>query len=300
MDRMPNVPAADIDIDDDLVLKLLEDQCPALAELPLAPLASGWDNQLFRLGDTLMVRLPRRQVAAPQMANELRHLPDVSAQLPVEVPVPSFTGQPSELFPWPWMVGHYIPGVPASTVPRGERIEFAEQLADVLWTLHMPAPGYATVNPYRGGPLSQERFRVNVPRRTAGHPQEAELLARWEAWSSAPAHDGPAVWLHGDAHPHNFIVGEDRRLRGVIDWGDMTPGDPACDLATAWLTFDAAGRERFIAQVQADSQLDEAVWARAKAWALHLALIMLRETDDQPRLTQIGTEALSELLAESV
>jgi hypothetical protein len=35
-----------------------------LAGLPLADTAEGWDNHLFRLGDALAVRLPRRALAA--------------------------------------------------------------------------------------------------------------------------------------------------------------------------------------------------------------------------------------------
>ncbi|MFD6951303.1 hypothetical protein [Nocardiopsis sp. NPDC060348] len=43
----------------ELVRDLLRDQHPDLADRPLEVGARGWDNQLWRLGDDLAVRLPR-------------------------------------------------------------------------------------------------------------------------------------------------------------------------------------------------------------------------------------------------
>lgn len=45
---------------------------------------------------------------------------------------------------------------------------------------------------------------------------------------------GPPLWLHDDLHPANVVV-SDGTLSGVIDFGDMCVGDPADDLAAAWV-----------------------------------------------------------------
>jgi hypothetical protein len=45
------MPAAELEITADLVRRLLAAQQPDLAGLPVEPLANGWDNTLFRLGD---------------------------------------------------------------------------------------------------------------------------------------------------------------------------------------------------------------------------------------------------------
>ena len=63
------MPAAEVDVDARLVRALLAEQHPDLAGLPLAPLANGWDNALLRLGDELLVRLPRREAAARLVAH---------------------------------------------------------------------------------------------------------------------------------------------------------------------------------------------------------------------------------------
>src|SRR5690606_10231991 len=75
--RVPPIsgPSAEVDISLELVRRLLRDQHPDLADRPLSPLAEGWDNAMFRLGQHFLVRLPRRQVAADLVANEQRWLP---------------------------------------------------------------------------------------------------------------------------------------------------------------------------------------------------------------------------------
>ncbi|MEO7206205.1 MAG: hypothetical protein ABI356_07660 [Steroidobacteraceae bacterium] len=57
-------PAAEIEIDARQARDLLAAQHPDLASLPIVSIASGWDNQLLRLGDNLALRFPRRQLAA--------------------------------------------------------------------------------------------------------------------------------------------------------------------------------------------------------------------------------------------
>ena len=60
------------------------------------------------------------------------------------------------------------------------------------------------------------------------------MLRAWVAALTAPGYDGPPVWLHGDLHPANILV-NDGQVSGVIDFGDITAGDPASDLSVAWM-----------------------------------------------------------------
>ena len=65
-------PAADIEIDEALIRSLLRAQHPDLADLPLQPMDSGWDNAMFRLGEHLAVRLPRRVAVTKLIEHEQR------------------------------------------------------------------------------------------------------------------------------------------------------------------------------------------------------------------------------------
>ena len=91
-----NMPAAEVDIDEGLVRRLLEDQHPDLAHLPLTMVANGWDNVIFRLGHEMTVRLPRRQLAADLVVNEQRWLPELAPRLPIPIPSPLRIGLPND------------------------------------------------------------------------------------------------------------------------------------------------------------------------------------------------------------
>jgi len=57
-------PAADFIVDASLVRALLQEQHPDLAHLVPVKVSEGWDNAVFRLGDELAVRVPRRAASA--------------------------------------------------------------------------------------------------------------------------------------------------------------------------------------------------------------------------------------------
>ncbi len=61
------------------------------------------------------------------------------------------------------------------------------------------------------------------------------------------------------------------QLSAVIDFGQLSVGDPACDLAIAWVFFEERSREAFFQTLQ----LDKATVARGRAWALWKALILV-------------------------
>ena len=50
---------------------------------------------------------------------------------------------------------------------------------------------------------------------------------------AAPPWDGPPTWHHGDLDMRNWLIREGR-ISGVIDWGEMGVGEPACDVQSAW------------------------------------------------------------------
>ncbi|MET1052548.1 MAG: aminoglycoside phosphotransferase family protein [Mycetocola sp.] len=295
---MATTPAAEVDITVALVRRLLEDQHPDLATEPLELEASGWDNSVYRLGADLAVRLPRRVLASGLVLSEQRWLPTLAARLPVDVPAPRRIGVPTSYYPWSWSVTPWFPGTTVAALARAERAAIAEPLGAFVVALAQPAPDDAPVNPYRGVPLSDRDASVRERLSSGLIPEAAAAGRLWDdalaqtPWTAAP------LWVHGDLHPANLLVA-DGRLSAVIDFGDLTRGDPATDLAAAWLVFDAAGRARFRTTVDAAGVLDEATWRRAAGWALVLATALIAHSDDAPLLRLVGDETLRELLGGS-
>ncbi len=107
--------ADEVDIDGDLVRRLVETQLPRFAGLPLRPVASsGTDHALYRLGADLVVRLPRIDWAVGQVDKEQQWLPVLGPQLPLAVPVPVALGEPDFGYPWRWSVYRWVDGDPAT------------------------------------------------------------------------------------------------------------------------------------------------------------------------------------------
>ena len=293
---MARVPAAEVEIDEDLVRRLLADQQPDLAGLPLRRYANGWDNAVVRLGGDLVVRLPRRAAAAQLILNEKRWLPELAGRLPVDVPVPLRRGTATAYYPWGWSVSRWMPGTSAAGVPARDRGAVPEPLAAFVAALHRPAPADAPANPVRGVALGTRRDAVRDRLAGGSVPHAAAVAALWEELSRERPWPGPPLWLHGDLHPANLVL-RGGALAAVIDFGDLTAGDPATDLATAWLTFDRAGRRGFVARLDELVGYDAATWRRARGWALVLATALLAHSDDAPVLGALGREALGEVLA---
>ena len=286
-----DMPAAEVDVDEALVRRLLEEQFPDLAALPLAPFAFGWDNAVLRLGDDLVVRLPRRQVAAVLVEQEQRWLPSLAAGLPLPVPTPLRNGRPSADvgYPWPWSVCPWLAGDVAARRPPDDLDEAARTLGAFVRALHRPAPPDAPANPVRGVQLGyrDEAFRSYLDRLDDLVADPAPVLARWEDLSATPRWTGPSVWLHGDLHLANVLV-DAGRLSGVIDFGDLTAGD----LFVAWQLLPPDLRPVFRDAV---GGVDDDTWRRAEGWALFMAVAYLANSADHPLIFDLGRRTLAAL-----
>ncbi|WP_423181541.1 aminoglycoside phosphotransferase family protein [Arthrobacter sp. NyZ413] len=292
---MAVMPRAEVHITAALVKELLKEQAPAFSDLPLTLFANGWDNVIYRLGNEMAVRLPRREAAAHLVLHEQRYLPGYALHSPVPVPAPIHNGRPSGKYPWPWSVVPLLEGIPATLVPHAARKAAAEDLAAFLLAIHVPAPAGAPINPVRGVPLAARSSVVQERLADARrYPDAGRLRDIWLRACAAPAWSGPRLWFHGDLHPANVLLKPAGHLAAVIDFGDLGAGDPAVDLAVAWLMFDDGARHRFV------SALGPAVgagdWVRARGWAVALATAMVTFSDDNPGMAGVGRFAVAQLL----
>lgn len=170
----------------------------------------------------------------------------------------------------------------------GNSISFAA----FLRSLHVPAPADAPANPFRGVPLSQraEAVEVRMQRLASTTALITPQIRRiWQVAVQAPL-DQPPTWLHGDLHPRNVLV-EHGVITGIIDWGDLTAGDVATDLAAIWMLFaDPDARQVALA---AYGDLSGATLQRARGWAVMFGVMLLDSgLVDNPRNAVIGARTL--------
>jgi aminoglycoside phosphotransferase (APT) family kinase protein len=288
-------PDAELDISEALVRQLLREQHPDLAELPLQAFAAGWDNQMYRLGNDQLVRLPRRELGAALIRNEQTWLPELAGDLPLPVPLPRRIGVPTDDYPWHWSIVDWLPGGAADQSPPDP--SQAPRWAEFLKALHREAPENAPINDVRGVPLVRrqtviEEGLARLAARNLAPGQQ--LMDVWEKALAAPGADSPK-WLHGDLHAQNVLT-DSGAISAVIDWGDITSGDVATDLASIWALFaDQPARMEILERYDPDqTTLD-----RARGWAFSFGVILLDSgLINSPRHAAQGRATLERLAAD--
>jgi aminoglycoside phosphotransferase (APT) family kinase protein len=193
-----------------------------------------------------------------------------------------------------------------TSISRGDHA--ADALAGFLRALHVEAPADAPASSDRGAHPKKctdgfEKFLQAV----APGGFSADIRAVWAVWDdavAAPEWEGPPVWLHGDLHPANVVV-SDGTLSGVVDFDAMFAGDPAWDLAAAWLLLPAGAASRFF---EVYAHADEATIRRARGLAAlkSLFLILMGQNGEQglpggkPTWGPAGRAALDRVLTSNV
>ncbi len=281
-----------VSVETDQVHRLISNQFPQWADLPIRPVATGgWDNWTFHLGDDMLVRLPSAVEYARAVEKEHQWLPLLAHRLPFPIPTPLGRGAPSPDYPHPWSVYQWLHGRTATADRIAHPVTFATDVAAFLSALQAvdategPQPGIH--NWFRGGTL--RTFDANTRRDLhdlEGHIDVDRTRQVWTDALSAPW-DGVDRWFHGDTADGNLLLDDAGQLAAVIDFGTCGVGDPACDLAVAWTLLTADGRQAFRDRLAVDTP----TWTRGRGWALWKAVANCRSTFGDPEYVDEFEEA---------
>jgi aminoglycoside phosphotransferase (APT) family kinase protein len=301
-DRMqaPKLHAGEIDISTGLAARLIAEQLPQWARLAIRPVTSaGTECVLYRLGNDLVIRLPRRPGERLDPFLTQGVLARLAPFLPVPVPELIAEGQPTADYPASWGVLRWLEG---DTPVEGHLTEpglLAAGLAEflrALWRIDLPksdlADGPAA---YRGGPLTdQHKFTLDAIKQAQGQIDTDAARSIWDHAIQLPAWDGPNTLTHADMMPGNILT-RNGRLAAVIDFATAGIGDPSQDLIVAWMLLPDHVRPTF----RKATGVDDATWLRGRARALSMALGQLdyyRETN--PVMADNAHYTISEVLTD--
>ncbi len=300
-------PTAEIPVDTALVHRLLETQAVAWSKLSIEPFDEGWDNRMFRLGGSHLVRIPRRQSADILLRNEQLILPFLQSRLNIPIPVPVICGQPGPQFPWHWSVIPFFQGETVSRQPLARQgvSAWAAFMANLHRPYHSGADPTAPTNPYRGVDINVRQTsmadRVQELERL-GEPIPDQISDIWQLALSQPP-SPLRVWIHGDPHARNVLCNAGS-LSAVIDWGDVTTGDPASDLGSFWMLIqDSPMRNDAIAQYLAMIRFPltpseaTSLMRRARGWAaFYGATLLATGLADHPKHAAMGRSTIKCLM----
>ena len=234
----------EIDLDAALVRQLLRAQMPEWADLPIARVASsGTDNAMFRLGDDMVVRMPRIERAVPRLDNEQRWLP-VLASAPSPRDAESAREGRTAARATPGS-GRSTRGSRATTrsTPRFDDLaEAAREHRRARSTRCSTSTTVARRRASRDAAANRCRRPNNRRGRAIEEPHEPGRRRRRHrrvgggiASLGVGSRPGLVPWRH---RPGNLLVHGGRSVHAVIDFGSIGVGDPACDLVIAWDLFD--------------------------------------------------------------
>lgn len=289
-----------LDINADLVRRLIKKQFPQWADLSVRPVEKGgYDNFTFHLGDQMSVRLPRGEGYAEQVEKEAKWLPILGDQLMLPITTPVAKGMPDEGYPFCWSVNRWIEGETLTHDNITDMNDFAIDLSMFIKNLQSIDASNGPVggehNYFRGCPLTAYKFNewTMAGLETLGNEIETEkCLKIWHRaiaseWTNKP------VWIHGDINPGNLLV-KNGKLSGVIDFGVMAVGDPAVEITMAWTFFDRESRKVFLQAIGLDVETEY----RARGWALWKALTTCMWNPNESVSVRKAKQVISQLINE--
>jgi aminoglycoside phosphotransferase (APT) family kinase protein len=283
----------------DLVRRLIADQFPRWAHLPVTQgPAGGTDHHLFRLGDDLLVRMPKIAWAQDQAGSDARWLPVLAPHLPLRVPAPEAVGEPGLGFTFRWSVTPWLDGASPAVGELGP--DAARRLGEFVAALRTVSTegGPVKGGTSRGVPLTRLDDDVRAAIAASGTRIDARAVTK--AWDQAlgarPASD--ASWIHGDLLPGNLLA-DGGRMTAVIDWGGVGVGDPAADLIPAWTQFTGDERAEFLAVATDGLHDPDDASERGRGWVLVQAVIALPYYWDRwPAFARGSLERIAAVLAD--
>jgi aminoglycoside phosphotransferase (APT) family kinase protein len=286
-------------VSDELARALIGSQFPDYARLALERLpCAGTVNVIFRLGDGLSARFPRRagDTAATRAAleREADRAVEFADRSPVNAPRPVGIGAPAHGYPMAWSIQTWVAGSTASPTAVADSVTFAADLAALIAALRAtPTRGRRFTGRGRGGDLRAHDGWVETCLSKSHHLIDVQALRQlWSRLRTTPRHRNDRM-THGDLIPGNLLVA-DRRLVGVLDSGGFGPADPALDLVAAWHLLDDDARE----VIREALDCDDNEWARGRAWAFEQALgAAWYYEGTNPAMHEMGMTALRRLLA---
>lgn len=286
--------ADEVDIDEVLVRRLLTAQFPDLADRALTIVEPwGTDNAVWRLGDDLVVRLPRIDGAQGQPDKEATWLPRLAPHLSVSVPEPVAVGEPAFGYPYRWSVHRWLEGRGADPERLDDPIAFARDLARLVRELQAVPTEDAPPARHRARPLADYDVATRRAIEDASHLIDAAAaLAVWEEALDADPYDGPEVWVQGDLEG-NCLVDADGRLTGIVDWNAACVGDPAVDVQVVWSPlFTVESRREFVDLLR----VDDATIRRSRGAAVNQACAALPYyLDSYPLIVERSLHKLAQL-----
>jgi aminoglycoside 2''-phosphotransferase len=259
--------------------EIIETSFPGLRVETCRLHVNGWDSVALEVNGALIFRFPRpnRPDVEAQLEKERALLPELAKALPLPIPQFEYVGDGPSGSGRRFVGYRKIDGVElrASDLATAQAERIAQQLGEFLSCLHrFPVEqavrlGLRDVSADDWRRHYQELYK-RVRERVfplLGEPAQARAAALWEGFLTADAHFGfRPVLIHRDLNSDHILYDPGRgTLVGIIDWGDVSIGDPAMDFADLFASYGRNFVEMVLARYEPER--DATFWERVSFYA---------------------------------
>ncbi|MEJ8306989.1 phosphotransferase [Saccharibacillus sacchari] len=287
-----NVWDAEWEVDEEQARKLIGKRCPQLLSKPVKRLGWGWDNTVFLVGNEYVFRFPRRKMAVDSIRIEGKLLPKLEHYITIPYPKPLFYGEASDEYPAPFLGYAYMPGDFPIGLTEERRALSAKTLAKFLRRLHaFPVrealecgvrQDHRNLTDIASRKVKLQDFLKKMERHLS--PEESGVIEAYLSSLQQDRVEAVNVLLHGDLHFKNMLVNQEGIVSGIIDWGDLSLGHPACDLSVAYSFLPPGARGVFFENY---GEADGETKLLARLIAVYIPMLILMQAVDD------GNEAIA-------
>ena len=274
---------ADIKIDAELAKKLIDEQFPQLAITSINLIGEGWDNRVYLVNEKIVFRFPRRKVAVELIARENKLLPNLPSFADVVIPIPYFIGSPSETYPYEFQGYNLISGTSSyrANLSNNERNLSLPTLAKFLRRLHSIDEKHAILlgaelqvfdrtEMDRATAVLQERVQAIIDKNICAINQHL-FQEEINTVKNLKLDFSEKCLVHADLDCRHLLF-NDKKLLGVIDWGDAGINHKAVDLSIIWLFYPIDQHAQFF---EIYGEVDDASWQYARFLGLYGAFTLM-------------------------
>jgi aminoglycoside phosphotransferase (APT) family kinase protein len=274
---------ADIDISEAAIRNILANQFPQLIIVSIKLIGEGWDNRVYLVNEQIIFRFPRRKVAVELITRENKLLPNLPQFCDLTIPIPIFIGQASADYPYIFQGYNLISGTSGylANLSNDERNLSLPAIAKFLRQLHSIDSQKAILlgaEPQvfdrtemdRAITVLQERVKTIIDKNICAINPEL-FQEEINTVKNLKLDFSEKCLVHGDLDCRHLLF-KDKKLVGIIDWGDTGINHKAVDLSIIWNFYPTTQHTQFF---EIYGEVDTVSWQYARFLGLYSAFTQI-------------------------